>query len=382
MTDTRYDIYTYSNGLRLDLWTKQLWDKLIARYPGLILTQGVKSGAAASGGTHLGLGVLDLYLGKWASKWRDVLKYAFELGFFGWFRPAIEGVWKTHIHLGVRGHSKMAQSLKNQQASWTRLRNGLKGDGADFFTWRPANFKKTAAYVTKAIAPKFNTKAAPLVNVSFSNIWGNSVEGGRNIAKRYGKIVRAAVAGSPAVVAFAEVRPSQKSELSRRMAKARYELISYSSENMLAVYARSNVTSVAASFSKFTQQDGGNVEGVLRVRFRVDGSWFQVGVLHLDHDSSEVKKRSNLKQAVAALERFGKERLQPDWKSRTLIIGDMNDTDVAKKVLETLGFKSIVISGLDQAFVGSKRVVRGASVTPKAKAGSDHPRILVRIGRS
>lgn len=381
MTDNRYEIYTYSNGLRLDLWTKSRWDILIARYPGLILTQGVKSGAAASGGTHLGLGVLDLYLGKWASKWREVLRYAFDIGFFGWYRPAVDGLWKTHIHLGVRGHSKMAQSLKNQQASWTRGRNGLKGDGDDFFDYRPANYKKAAAYTVKvASAPKFDPKAEAWVNLSFSNIWGNSVEGGRNIAKRYGKVVRAAVAGSPGLVTFAEVRPSQKSELTRRMATKGYELVSYNSQNMLAAYARPSLSDIKVSFSRFSQQDGGNVEGVLRIKFTVGGSRMQVGVVHLDHDSSEAKKKSNLKEAVAALKRFGHDL--PDFESRTVILGDFNDKDVATKVLKGLGFKAIVISNLDQAWVGSKRIVRGASVTSAAKAASDHPRILVRIGRS
>ncbi len=388
MTDNRNEI-VWRDGIALDRQTAQKWDLLKARFPHLQLTQGVRSGAAASGNTHRGLGVLDLYLGGHA--WRDVLRYAFEIGFFGWYRPELwrgkTRVWKSHIHLGVRGNAKMDPSLKAQEVSWRNLRNGLVGNGPDAFTWRPKNFRQPATYTTAAPKPpkppKVDAKAKPLINASFLNMAGNGKVLFHTFDARLPRMVKAMVAGSPAIVAAAEVQPGQRGKVTRALEPHGYRLIAWDSENMLAVWGKSNVTSVGFSMARFTQQDGGNKEGVLRVKFRINGSRFQIGVLHLDYNSAESKKRSNLREAVTALERFGRKTLLPDWKSRTLIIGDFNDEDVAAKVLPQLGFKEIAIGAkIDQAWVGSKRKVRGAARTAAAKVKSDHPRILVRLGQA
>lgn len=219
----------------------------------------------------------------------------------------------------------------------------------------------------------------PWFSVGFLNTWGNSVEGGRNFDKRVGSMARIAASGSPALHAFSEVRPSQVKALSEAMAKYNYKLSAYNEDNMLAVYHRKGVTILGKSFSRFSQQDGGNVEGVLRVRFRVGASIAQIGVLHLDHDSPEYKKASNLQETYEALRRYGRGILLPDWRSRTIIIGDFNDDDVASKVLSKLGFKEIDFNArLDKAWVGIKRAVRGKE---KTETNSDHPRILVKLAK-
>lgn len=382
MKDNRFQLVLRA-GLWLDAWTAQRWDLLVAKFPGLQLVQGVNSGAAASGNTHRGLGVLDSYLGKWAKKWRDVLRYAFEIGFFGWYRPELWRwvgkkkvlVWKTHIHLGVRGHAKMAASLKAQFTSWVNRRNGLVGNGPDAFTWRPKNYKKAAPY--KAPATKPARKVKPWHNIGWLNTAGNNKVLAATFNTRAPDMTATAAAGSPALHGFCEVGSDQIGELKREMAKHGYLFTAYS--HMIAVFHRPDVIIRGTSFLRYSQQDGGTVEGLLRVKYTADGSKAQVGFTHLDHDSSEAKKRSNLTEAYYGLRRYGLATLLPDWKSRTTIVGDLNDVDVAAKVLKPLGFKQIVGAGLiDQAWVGAKRADRGGAST---KTKSDHKRILARLGK-
>ncbi len=360
-------------GLWLDYWTAQLWDKLVKKFPGLILTQGVRSGAAASGGTHLGLGVLDLYLGKWAKSWRTVLRYAFDIGFFGWYRPAIKGVWKTHIHLGVRGCKDAAQSLKNQFQSWLRGRNGLRGDGRDPFTYRPKNKTKAAPYRAPA-----GRAVDPLFNVSFLNTAGNNATLWKTFEKRLGSMARASVSGSPAIVGYCEVRRDQEPRLTESMRRKTYGKIAY--DHMLALYIKAEHTLVSSSFDRFTVQDGGTVEGLLRFRFLVKGvTPFQGGVTHLDHDSPWEKKKSNLREAVASLERYGEERHGDEWRERTILFGDFNESvERIGSVLIPLGFELVYADGIDQIWTGKKRARRGGK---KTKTNSDHKRILGMLGK-
>ncbi len=371
---TRYSLVKRA-GLWLDYWTAQLWDRLVAKFPGLILTQGVNSGAAASGGTHLGLGVLDFYLGKWATKWKTVLKYAFKIGFFGWYRPEIRGVWKTHIHLGVRGHSKMAASLKAQYQSWLRKLDGLRGNRKDTFTYRPSNKNQAAPYKAPAITTR---KVYPLFNASFLNTAGNNATLADTFFKRLGSMTRSSVAGSPAIAGFCEVRQVQEPRLTESMRRKSYTKIAY--DHMLALYLRAGHTLVSSSFDRFTVQDGGTVEGLLRFRFLIKGvTPFQGGLTHLDHDSSWEKKKSNLREAVASLERYGELRHGDEWRERTILFGDFNETvERIGSVLIPLGFELVYADGIDQIWTGKKRAKRGGK---KTKTNSDHKRILGMFGK-
>lgn len=390
MADDRFEI-AYVRGVKMDKWEAQRLSLLLAKFPRLIITQGPWSNAEASGGTHKGAGVVDLYLG--GHKWQDVLRYAFEIGWFGWHRAELwigkARIWKEHLHLGIRGHKGMAASLKAQEVSWRARRNGLKGNAADTFTYRPKGYTSPAPYVVKAPAkvatkPK-TTKPGRVVrawfNAAFLNTHWNSIEGGKPDAVRRTapRLAKAAAKGFPAVVGFAEIRHGQLSTMVAAMKAEGYLLTAYVEGNMLAVFHRSHVTIVGWSFDPFERQDGGNIEGVLRVKVRIMGSRAQLGFLHLDHDSAEVKKRSNLRETVASLERFGKKTLLPDWRSRTLILGDFNDDDVAEKVLPDYGFRRIVDTRLDKAYVGSARPDRGGDSDRVPE--TDHPRILVRMGR-
>lgn len=382
MKITRYTLVQRA-GLWLDYWTAQLWDKLVKKFPGLQLTQGVNSGAKASAGTHVGLGVLDFYLGKWFAQRAKVVRYAFDIGFFGWYRPELwqrgVRVWKAHVHLGVRGCIFAAQSLKNQFVSWLRGRNGLQGDGKDPFTYRPKNASKAAPYKAPLLAkPKPERKVYPMVNVSFLNTAGNNSVLSHTFKKRLPSMGRASAAGSPGIAGFCEVRSAQEPLLTREMVKRGYLKFGYS--HGLALYRRpAAVTDEGVSFDRFDAQDGGTVEGLLRFKFSVGPTELQGGMLHLDHDSSWAKKKSNLKEAVASLERFGQVRLEDQWRERSILFGDFNlPPEKVGSVLIPLGFKLIYANGIDQVWVGKKRATRGGSAS---STKSDHKRILAKLGK-
>lgn len=109
----------------------------------LTITQGIGGSVSASAGTHMGRdgeGGRAVDLSSWdkARKLR-VLK---DLGFAVWFRPTISGLWHEHIH-GVlildrfdnaRG---VAPAAFRQIGSYTRGRDGLKGDRSDS-SYRPS----------------------------------------------------------------------------------------------------------------------------------------------------------------------------------------------------------------------------------------------------
>jgi hypothetical protein len=387
MADDRFDT-AYVRGVKMDKWEAQLLTKLLAKFPRLIITQGPWSNAEASGGTHRGAGVVDLYLG--GHRWQDVLEYAFEIGWFGWRRAELwigkRRIWKEHLHLGVRGHKGMAASLKAQQTSWTNIRNGLQGNAADAFRWRPKNFRSPAPYAKAKPKPSKPAKPAREVlawfNAAFQNAHWNSKAGGTLAAvkRTVQPLCRIATKGTPAVVGFAEIPPGYLSILVTEMTRRGYLLSAYEKRNMLAAFHRPHVKVLGSSFAPFSQQDGGNVEGALRVKYRIGGSRTNGVWLHLDHDSTEAKKKSNLREAVAAAKRYGR-LLLPDWRSRTFIMGDFNDPDVGQKVLRDLGFKLVVSAKLDKGYVGDARPTRGGTVTETPDDITDHPRIDLRMGR-
>lgn len=382
----------------------------------IILQPSYNTGVAASAGTHDYDACFDVYIpgvswaeqqkffraNGWGAYWRRPPKFGHHIHMFSLppqegkdrsddYKSAgfkvgrfVDGGWST------RGFKNASAQIE----AYYGKRDALASNARDN-SWFPSSIKATifdfAAYA-KARKPKPKPAkpakpSKPVLaweNVSFHNTHWNSVEGGKeaNVLKTAPVIARKSAAGLPGVAAFAEVRSGQRAILVAEMVKYGYVQVAYEKANMLLVMRRPQVERIAYSFYKFSQQDGGNVEGVLRVKFRSKGSRFNIGVVHLDHDSSDAKKRSNLKEAVEMMERYGKSTLLPDWKSRSLLIGDFNKSVAfVGKVLEPLGFKNFDIPGatLDQAWVGSKRVTRGAVAT---EAPGDHPRIVVRLGKT
>lgn len=371
----------------------------------VVIQPSYNTSVAASAGTHDYDACFDVYIPGvswseqqkflracgWGAYWRRPPKFGHHIHMFS--LPVQKGVLRADDYRegGFRvglfvdgGYSTKGRKTSSAQIdAYYNHRDALASNARDP-SWFPSDIKTTifnlAPYVKKRVPVK---KSNPWFNGGFLNTHWNSLAGGKtaNVKKTAPRFAKAAAAGFPALHGFSEVRSSQKKYLVAAMAKYGYKQVVYNEDNMLIVFARSQVEIIGSSFSLFSQQDGGNKEGVLRVKFRVAGSRAQMGFLHLDHDSPEWKKRSNLKEAYEAMKRYGQKTLLPDWKSRTILIGDLNDPDVAEDVLKPLGFKKMSgSSGVDQAYVGAKRLVREGQATKVA--GTDHPRILVRMGKS
>lgn len=350
-------------------------------------TRLIYRGGGTSGDTHWPGGGGDGILAN-VGDYGKAVKIARNMGAAAWHRTPGQG-FIHHLHfvlVGCPHNSGGRYQIGALNAGYNGL--GLNGrggrdDGPRAGVKLPLRtFREGIAWAKPPKPPKPPKPVKPWFNVSFSNTHWNSVAGGKvaAVASTAGTLAKDSAAGSPAVATFSEVRQSQLRTLDAAMKAHTYIRVAYSADNMTAAYVRPGVVFLGQSFARFTKQDGGNKEGVLRLKFRIDGSRAQIGVLHLDWDSPETYKRHNIKQAYDALRRYGIATLLPDWKSRTLIIGDFNHKTVAAKVLEPLGFKQInTDSGIDQAWVGAKRAVRGGA---SSKTASDHPRILVRLAKS
>lgn len=378
MKDNRYG-RTTRRGLGMDNWTAYLWDKLVKKFPRLVLTQGSPSGAAASGNTHAGQGAIDLYLN--GHDRVAVLKYAFEIGFFGWYRPELwqnrRRVWKSHVHLGVRNHPFAHATLKAQQRSWTKLRNGLRGDGKDPFTWRPANYKKAAPY---GVPPTPAKPSKPWYNARFLNMWGDDgAEGTRTFRDRLPKMVEDVTSGNPAVVGVCEVPADEAKRTHQEFAEQGYRLAGYS--HRLGLYVRPGVQVKGVSFATYKKQNKGAIEGMLRSRLVIDGAKTSVNVTHLDYRKGfDAGRVTQMKQGLTSITRYLLAWILTGAKKRTVVMGDFNSEDwVMDQAMIPGGYKDAGCGAdIDFICVGKERPVRGAGTT---KTRSDHPIVWVKLGR-
>lgn len=379
---------------------------------GLVVIQpSYNTGVAASAGTHDFDACFDVYIPGvswaeqqrffrsvgWGAYWRRPPKFGHHIHMFS--LPLRKGTVRaddyreagTKVGLYVDG----GWSTRGYKASTAQIdayynhRDALASNNADP-SWFPADIPKTIfdlpAY-TKARVPAKPSKPAKVVkgwvNHGFLNTWWNSKEGGTraNVEKTASRFAKQSTSGAVHTASFSEVPSFAVAILDRAMAVYGFRRVARDKDNMLVVYARAGVTVLGVSFDKFTQQDGGNVEGILRLKLKIGGSRTNLGVVHLDWDSSDAKKKSNIKEAYDSMKRWGK-TLPSDWKGRTVLIGDWNKgISFVEGVLKPLGFK--VLSGskhLDQAYVGAKRADRGGKAS--TVKGTDHPHIRVRIGRN
>jgi hypothetical protein len=375
---------------------------------GLVVIQpSYNTTVAASAGTHDFDACFDVYIpgvawatqqrffrsSGWGAYWRRPPKFGHHIHMFS--LPLRKGKVRaddyreagTKVGLYVDGGwSTRGKKVSSAQLdAYYNHRDALASNAHDP-SWFPGDITKTifdlTAY-TKARAPHKPVKVVkPFVNQGFLNTWWNSKEGSHkeNIDKTAPRFAKQSTAGGVGTASFSEVPTYGVQALDREMAVYGFRRVARDKGNMLVVYARASVTVLGVSFSKFTQQDGGNVEGVLRLKLKVNGSRTNLGVVHLDYNSSESKKRSNINEVYEAMRRWGA-TLPSDWKGRTVIIGDWNiRASFVEGILNPLGFK--IMSGsarLDQAYTGLKRPDRGGKATEVK--GTDHPHLRVRIGK-
>lgn len=375
---------------------------------GLVVIQpSYNTTVAASAGTHDFDACFDVYIPGvawatqqrffrsigWGAYWRKPPRFGHHIHMFS--LPLREGTVRaddyrsagTKVGLYVDGgwSTKGRKTTSAQLDAYYNHRDALASNAKDN-SWFPADIPKTIfdlkAY-TKARLPKKPTKPVkPWVNHGFLNTWWNSKDGSnlKNIEKTAPRFAKQSVAGGIGTASFSEVPTKALPILDKAMAAYGYRRVARDKGNMLVTYARASVTVLSVSFARFSKQDGGNVEGVLRLRLIVGGSRTNLGIVHLDFNSSEAKKRSNINEAYQAMKRWGA-TLPTDWKSRTVLLGDWNiRSSFVLGILKPLGFKMLSGSkGLDQGYVGAKRADRGGKAT--TVKGTDHPHIRVRIGR-
>ena len=99
------------------------------------VTQGSYQGGGGdinSAGTHDGGGVVDLSTrGLSSAQKRAMVGALREVGFAAWLRTPAQGPWVEHVHAVLGGHPKLAPAAARQWTSYTRRRDGLKGNGPD-----------------------------------------------------------------------------------------------------------------------------------------------------------------------------------------------------------------------------------------------------------
>lgn len=154
-----FEIVTY-NGKRMDKKTRAFVQAMEEKLGYTVsITQGSYNagGVSASVGTHDQGGVLDLPAYDWERKLR-VIK---DLGGWGWYRPAIPGLWGAHIHFGIRKHGNLSAGAARQEIAYDNRRDGLKSNGYDG-SYRPAKpvvFQYPLRKVPKVPKPNNVTRA-------------------------------------------------------------------------------------------------------------------------------------------------------------------------------------------------------------------------------
>lgn len=93
------------------------------------VTQGSYSnGVAASAGTHDGGGVIDLAVGGLTmTQINKRVRALRTVGFAGWYRSPLPGVWGAHIHAVAMGTKDLAPLARAQVLDYRAGKNGLKG---------------------------------------------------------------------------------------------------------------------------------------------------------------------------------------------------------------------------------------------------------------
>lgn len=136
---------TTRDGKTLDLLTLGALERAEKRLGyALTITQGSYNagGVSASAGTHDGGGVVDLMPWDWQNKVTALRA----VGFAAWYRPAIPGLWPSHIHAVLIGHGKLAPAAARQVDAYLGRRDGLKSNAPD----TDPGWTNTARYTVEA----------------------------------------------------------------------------------------------------------------------------------------------------------------------------------------------------------------------------------------
>lgn len=228
--------------------------------------------------------------------------------------------------------------------------------------------------------PKPKTQTVRWHSTAFLNIWGD--DGGKgqaSVKERLPKMIADVTQGRPEVVGLCEVRKEQEPAVTKAMKAVGYELAGYS--HRLAFYVLPSVEVAKVDFYQYSKQNAGAIEGILRGRFKIGGSWVHYGLTHLDYrDGFDAGRVTQMKHGITGMRLFALRYVLPSWKSRTIIPGDLNSENwVIAKALVPSGFKAAVRAAIDSISVGKERPVLDSD-TRKTK--SDHPIVEATFGKT
>lgn len=217
-------------------------------------------------------------------------------------------------------------------------------------------------------------------SVAFLNMWGD--DGGKGASSfdaRLPQMVADLTDHQPEVIALCEVLDVHEPAVTRQLSAAGYRLVAHS--HRLAIYAPPAVEKASGDFYRYPKQHRGAIEGILRQRLKIDGSWVHYGVTHLDYRADfDLGRVKQMNQGIRAMESFANRWDLPRWKTRSVIVGDFNSrTWVVEKALEPAGFTDVGAGAtIDFITVGKARVVLSAS---RRATASDHPIVEATFGR-
>lgn len=217
-------------------------------------------------------------------------------------------------------------------------------------------------------------------SAAFLNMWGDDgAKGTRTFEARLPRMVDDLTAHRPEVIALCEVRDVHEPAVTAGLDATGYVKADHS--HRMAIYTLPTIERASGDFYRYPKQNKGAIEGILRRRFKIDGSWMHYGVTHLDYRAGfEEGRVQQMRQGIRAMESFARRWDLPRWKTRSAIVGDLNSRRrVIEKALQPAGFKDVGAGArIDFITVGRGREVLSAS---KRRTASDHPIVEVTFGK-
>ncbi len=217
-------------------------------------------------------------------------------------------------------------------------------------------------------------------SVAFLNLWGDDGgRGARSFGRRLPRMVDDLTRNAPEVIGLCELTDAVEPDVTARLAAAGYVQIRHS--HRLGLYAVPTAEKASGDFYRYPKQNKGAIEGILRQRLKIDGSWIHYGVTHLDYrDGFDLGRVQQMRQGIRAMESFARRWKLPRWETRSVVLGDMNsEAWVREQAFEPAGFKDVGAGArIDMIAVGEGRKILAASHRSTA---SDHPIVEVTLGR-
>jgi hypothetical protein len=217
-------------------------------------------------------------------------------------------------------------------------------------------------------------------SVAFLNLWGDDGgRGARTFARRLPRMVDDVTLNRPEVIGLCEVREAVEPEVTARLAAAGYVRLRHA--HRLALYAVPSAEKASGDFYRYPKQNKGAIEGILRQRLKIDGSWVHYGVTHLDYrDGFDEGRVQQMRQGIRAMESFARRWELPRWTTRSVVVGDLNSRAwVVERALEPAGFKDVGAGAeIDVIAVGEGRRILKAS---HRRTASDHPIVEATLGK-